>query len=176
MTAVGRRAARALLAAGLVALGAWTLLDLAGYRGLEAQAAARLVQSTVGGGTSVNADRATFYVGLGTDHPLGLRIEQICSTGAVAGGVLFLTGTLVAVTAVRLGRVLLGCSAMVALVFAVNTLRLTALSWSIVRWGRTGRFEWLHLYGGAFVTTCAVAVGSLLYLSLLRHPDRSGVG
>jgi hypothetical protein len=44
------------------------------------------------------------------------------------------------------------------------------LSWSAARFGVSGWFEWLHVYGGSFLSIIAVVVACGLYLRFVRRP------
>ncbi len=150
-------------------LGLWVLLNSARYRSAEAWSAAQLVAATVDRGAQLLPGSSTFIVGLGTQNAVGLRIDQLCSTGAIVGVTTIITGVLIAFAGARASRALLALGSMVGLLFVVNALRLTVLSWTVTSWGRTGWFEWVHLYGGAAVSMAAIAVGCGLYLRLLRR-------
>lgn len=155
--------------------GAWLLGNTEVYRSAEAWSTARIASATIAGGTRWQPGSATVLVGLDTDHAVGLRIDELCSTSAIAGLTLVLTGMLLLAAGLRVHRALLGVSAMTGILIVVNTVRLTALSWSVTRWGLTGWFEWLHLYGGAAISMLAVAVGCALYLHLIRRPGPEAV-
>lgn len=155
--------------------GTWLLGNTPTYRSAEAWSTAQLVSATVPGGTRWQPGSSTVMVGLNTDHAVGLRIDQLCSTGAIAGLTLALTGMLLLVAGLRVHRALLAAGAMTGVLVAVNTLRLSALSWTATRWGLTGWFEWLHLYGGAAISMVAVALGCALYLRLIRRPGSETV-
>lgn len=171
MAASPRRVAWARVPAGmaLALLGLLVLLNGARYRDIEAWSAARLVAATVDRGTQVVPNTATFIVGLGTEHPVGLRIDQLCSTGAFVGIAFIITGLLIALAGASLRRGLLGLGALAGLLLLVNVLRLALLSWTASTWGLTGWFEWVHLYGGAGLSMIAIAVGCGLYLRLIRR-------
>lgn len=149
--------------------GVWVLANTALYRQAEAWSTLRLVDATVNGEHHLQPGSSTFFVGLDTGHGVGLRIDQLCSTGAVVGLMLVITGLLLLAAGLRVTRALLGLVAMVALITAVNALRLVALSWSVTQWGLTGWFEWFHLYGGAAISMVALAVGVGMYLRLIRR-------
>ena len=161
--------ARILAGALLAVLGALVLVDLDRYRQGEAQLLARLARPLLGSGVHHRPGSATVYVGLGTDHGVGLSIDRLCSTGGVVGVVLLVTGLLLAFADLRVRRGLLAAGVMAGIVVAVNAARLMALSWSVDRWGLTGWFEWLHLYGGAALSMLAVAVGCVAYLRTIRR-------
>jgi exosortase/archaeosortase family protein len=162
--------------AALVLAGLWVLLNDERYREAEAWSAAKLVASTVDRGAQMVPGTATFLVGLGTEHAVGLRIDQLCSTGAIVGVASIVTGLLVLFARARPTQALLGLGAMVGLLVVVNSLRIMALSWTVSAWGRAGWFEWLHLYGGAAISMAAVAIGCGLYLRLIRRPVTEPVG
>lgn len=171
---IGARRAMAVtgrLTTGVASLvgGVWVLANTAVYRQAEAWSTAKVVDAAVGQGTVLERGSSTFFVGMDTGHGVGLRIDQLCSTGAVTGLMLVITGLLLLRAGLRPGRALLGLAAMIGLIAAVNMARLTALSWSVTRWGLAGWFEWLHLYGGAAISMAAIAVGCGLYLRLIRR-------
>jgi exosortase/archaeosortase family protein len=135
----------------MLAGGLWLLANTALYRQAEAWSAAHVVDSTVGQGTYLQPHSAFFFAGLRTGHAVGLRIDQLCSTGAIWGLMLVVTGLLLIFAGLRVYRALLALGAMIGLLALVNTIRLAALSWTVTKCGLTGWFEWLHLYGGAAV-------------------------
>lgn len=154
----------------MLVAGGWILANPASYRGAEARSTARLITALADRGTALQTDSATVFVALATDHGVGLRIDQLCSSGPVAGVVLLLTSMLIAAAGVRIGRALLGAALLVGLVAWTNAVRLTLLAWTAANWGLDGWFEWLHLYGGAAATMLALIAGCALYLWMLRRP------
>lgn len=167
-------AARLLAGAVALASGVWVLANTALYRQAEAWSTAQIVETTIGEGTYLQDGTATVFVGLHTGHGVGLHIDQLCSTSGVAGIMLVITGLLVGFARLRIHRALLGLVAMIGLVTFVNVARLTVLSWSVTKWGLTGWFEWLHLYGGAAISMLAIAVGCGLFIMLVRRSGSSG--
>lgn len=163
-------AARVCSGAAMLLTGVWLLANTALYRQAEAWSTAKVVDATVGS-TAVRPGSSTFFVGIGTDRVIGLRIDQLCSTGAICALMLIVTGLFLVGAGVRVRRGLIALTAMVGLVTLVNLVRITILSWSVTRWGLGGWFEWLHLYGGAGISMVAVAVGCGLYLVLIRKPS-----
>jgi len=153
----------------LVACGILILANTAAYRQAEAWSTWRVVDAVVGRGTYLQPNSGTFFVGLETKNAVGLRIDQLCSTGGIAGVLIIFTGVLLIAAGLRVRRALLGLGAMLGLLLVVNVVRLTALSWTVTTWGLTGWFEWLHLYGGAAISMVAIAVGLALYLRLIRR-------
>jgi exosortase/archaeosortase family protein len=168
-----RRATRCSSGAALALAGVWVLANTATYREAEAWSIAKVVSATADQGTHLQPHSATFFVGLNTNHGVGLRIDQLCSTGPIAGLVLIITGLLMTFAGVRVHRSILGAGLMIGIVTLVNGLRLTALAWTAATWGLSGWFEWLHLYGGAALTMFAIIGGCALYLRLLRRPTHT---
>lgn len=155
------------------AVGGWLLLNTATYRDGEAWSTARVVQFFFGN-TYHHAGSTTFYVGLGGRHPIGLNVTSECSTAAIAAAILLITGLLVALTRIDPVRAATGMCAAVALVTVVNVGRLLLLSWSASNWGVSGWFEWLHVYGGSFLTILAVIAAIGVYLRFVRRGSGFG--
>ena len=120
---LARTAPRAMLGLAGAVLGGWLLLNTGLWRDGEAWSAARLVQA-IFGGTYHHHGSPTFFVGLGSNHAIGLNITPACSTAPIAGALLIITGLLVAFTRIDPLRALVGLLAAVAVVAIVNVARL----------------------------------------------------
>jgi exosortase/archaeosortase family protein len=150
-------------------LGGWLLFNTASWRDGEAWSAAHVVQALLG--STYHPDgSSTFFVGLGSSHAIGLNITPACSTAPLAGALLVITGLLIAFTRIDPMRAGLGLLIAVTVVGVVNVVRLLLLSWSAAEFGVSGWFEWLHVYGGSFVSIAAVVVACGLYLRFVRRP------
>lgn len=163
-----RRSPRWMAGLAVALFGGYLIANTATYRDGEAWSASRVVAVLLGS-TYHAAGSSTFFVGLGGRHAIGLKITPACSTAAVAGAVLIITGLLIALANVEPLRAALGTLAAVAVVAVVNLVRLLALSWSAARWGVSGWFEWLHVYGGSLLTILAVIVACGVYVRCIRR-------
>jgi exosortase/archaeosortase family protein len=170
---LARRSPRWVAGLAAAAAGGYLISNTAAYRDGEAWSAAQVVAGLIGKTYHV-AGSSTFFVGLGGPHAIGLNITPACSTAAIAGALLIITGLLISLADVQPLRAALGTVAAVGVVALVNLLRLVVLSWSATRWGVAGWFEWLHVYGGSLLTILAVIAACLVYLRCIRRgPTRT---
>jgi exosortase/archaeosortase family protein len=163
-----RRSPRWVAGVTAAALGGYLIANTAEYRDGEAWSAAQVVAGLIGK-TYHAAGSSTFFVGLGGPHAIGLNITPACSTAAIAGAALIITGVLISLADVQPLRAALGTVAAVGVVAMVNLFRLVVLSWSATRWGVAGWFEWLHVYGGSLLTILAVIAACGVYLRCIKR-------
>jgi exosortase/archaeosortase family protein len=157
-----RRAPR-LGAGGLfVALGILVLAFNGRIRAVETRLSAHLAAVVTGTRTAAVPGTHTFYWLVGTLHMIGLLITSDCTSAILIGPLLFVAGFLSLGGRVPLSRLVPGAALAAAVLFAVNLLRLAAITWATYHFGMAG-FTWSHTLLGS-VLTLAALVGALVVL------------
>lgn len=156
----------------LLAVGAALVVFLEAYRAAEMMLAGTLVGLLSSAGIHIDADSATFYFGLGTDHPLGLHMTAECTSALL---ILPLVAVAAAMTFLRpqtTRRVLasLGIGALVLI--AVNQLRILAIV-GLVNWfGPATGYYWGHTLLGSVVSIIGGALSLVLFVWLATRNPR----
>lgn len=167
------RLRRISLAAAFAGTAVAAVVFNAAVRAAEVQITGVAVAPITDGLTTVAPKFAALWWGLGTDRAFGIRVAPECSAAFIIAPLLLVAAAFALLGGRHTARRLVGAAAVtVALVVAVNSLRLVAIAWSTWQWGDSG-FRWSHSVGGSLLSTIGFALAMVGFIWMLsRNRDR----
>lgn len=166
------RAASRLLAVLLVALIAVLITLHRTYQAAEIVLAGALTRMLTSSGVYVVAERETFYFGLGSDSPFGLRMTPECSSVFLVLPLLAIGAVMITLRPPVVRRVLGALLIATLAVVMVNQLRVITMV-GLVDWLGTDRgYYWGHTLLGSMVSVLGGACALVLFVWLSTRPQR----
>ena len=156
---------RVACAAALAAVALTAMLHRSAYRGWEALAEGWVVRTFSHLPATVTPDRATVWAGADSST-WGLTITPACSSALLIAGFGLIGAVIVAIRSSQPQRVVLGALVAMAIVFAVNMLRLSVLVIAKFGWGETA-FEIAHVYVGTAITLAGTIAAVIALMKVL---------
>jgi exosortase/archaeosortase family protein len=152
--------------ATLLSIGAMLVIWHTAYRSLEIQISAVLIDAVTSSGVYVAPQRQTVYFGLGTDHALGLRMTPECTSAFLVVPLLGVGAAMLGLRPRIAGRVLASLAVAVAVLVAVNQLRVLALVGLIDAFGRSRGYYLGHTLFGSMISVFGGAAALVLFVWL----------
>ncbi|MEZ5138342.1 MAG: exosortase/archaeosortase family protein [Acidimicrobiales bacterium] len=156
------RGVRLTMAVGLVALGAWLVVDAEAVRTVEATSSASVVGALTSSETYRAPGTSSFYWLMGTSEARGLRITSECSVAYVLGPLLAMCGLLSLLRRLPARRMVAAAAAGAALIACVNLLRISMVAVAVTRFPSDQAMWWWHVVIGSLVSLAGVGVGLAL--------------
>jgi exosortase/archaeosortase family protein len=104
---------------------------------------------------------------------VGLKITSECTVALLLGPLIILAGLMLAVTTIRVQRLLAGLTAGLAVVVLVNQLRLALIAVSTQHWGISG-YDVSHKFVGTLIALAGFVTAVLLMIRLAAKPVARG--
>lgn len=161
------RLSRVSLAAAFAGTAVAAVVFNTAVRAAEVQITGLAVRPITDGLTTVAPKFAALWWGLGTDRPFGIRVAPECSAAFIIAPLLLVAAAFALLGGRHSARRLVSVAAVtVALVVAVNSLRLVVIAWSTWQWGDSG-FRWTHTVGGSLLSTVGFGLAMVGFIWML---------
>lgn len=135
------------------------------FRALEASLSAHVASPFVS--QPAWSSRDYFYIWISDERLIGFHVTPECSATILLAPLIILAGGLLAGTRVRWIRTLTGTAVMIAVVLAVNVLRIALIGVFSKQWGMDTGYPIAHTFIGSAIAIIGFALGLAALLLII---------
>lgn len=170
-SATFRRSGRIAVALALLAAAIADLLQQATVRQVEARLAASWFGVLLTGPVTSFRDTVVFPWSGGP--AIGLKITSECTVALLIGPLFIVAAALLVFARPRPHRLALGVAVSIAIMAAVNQVRLLIIAVAVQRWGLSG-YEASHKFVGTLISLAGFVVGALALVRISTETSARG--